>query len=162
MKLCSSLVLQLLNNLTNSKRCSKKPLMQHSTVVKKTQHLSSKFCFIINNIITVHNEVVKVMFSQVCVCPQGGLPQCMLGRKHPPWEGCLSACWEGSTPWKDASVHAGKEPPPPREGCLSACWEGSTPQEGCLSAYWEGSTPRERQLLPAEGTQPTGMHSCLL
>ena len=37
-------------------------------------------------IITGRNEVVaKVMFLQVCVCPQGGgcLPQCMLGY-HPP------------------------------------------------------------------------------
>ena len=25
----------------------------------------------------------KVIFSQACVCPQGGLPQCMLGYTHP-------------------------------------------------------------------------------
>ena len=38
-------------------------------------------------IITGRNEVVaKVMFLQVCVCPQGGgcLPQCMLGCHTPP------------------------------------------------------------------------------
>ena len=39
-------------------------------------------------IFTSRNEVVaKVMFLQVCVCPQGGgcLPQCMLGCHSPPW-----------------------------------------------------------------------------
>ena len=63
---------------------------------------------------------------------------------------CLSACWEGSPPGKEA-VHAGKEAPtgkeavhagkeaPPREGS-SACWEGSIPRERS-SACWEGSTP---------------------
>ena len=37
-------------------------------------------------LVTGHNEVVaKVMFLQVCVCPQGGgcLPQCMLGYQTP-------------------------------------------------------------------------------
>ena len=29
------------------------------------------------------NEVAKVMFLHLCVSPQGGLPQCMLGY-HPP------------------------------------------------------------------------------
>ena len=40
-------------------------------------------------IITGRNEVVaKVMFLQVCVCPQGGcLPQCMLGCQTPPGPG---------------------------------------------------------------------------
>ena len=36
--------------------------------------------------ITVRNEVAKVMFLQVCVCPRGGgggLPQCMLGYQPP-------------------------------------------------------------------------------
>ena len=30
-------------------------------------------------VITVRNEVAKVMFLHLSVCPQGGLPQCMLG-----------------------------------------------------------------------------------
>ena len=35
-------------------------------------------------IITVRNEVAKVMFLQACVCPHGGcLPQCMLGYYTP-------------------------------------------------------------------------------
>ena len=40
-------------------------------------------------LITGRNEVVaKVMFLQVCVCPQGGcLPQCMLGCHTPPGPG---------------------------------------------------------------------------
>ena len=36
------------------------------------------------SLITVRNEVAKVMFLQVSVCPQGGLPQCMLGYHPPP------------------------------------------------------------------------------
>ena len=34
-----------------------------------------------NPVITVRNQVARVMFLQACVCPQGGwcLPQCMLG-----------------------------------------------------------------------------------
>ena len=37
------------------------------------------------SVATVRNEVAKVMFLHLCVCPQGGggLPQCMLGY-HPP------------------------------------------------------------------------------
>ena len=36
-------------------------------------------------LITVRNEVAKVIFSQACVFPQGGggLPQCMMGCKPP-------------------------------------------------------------------------------
>ena len=42
--------------------------------------------FLSEHIFTGRNEVVaKVMFLQVCVCPQGGcLPQCMLGCHTPP------------------------------------------------------------------------------
>ena len=45
---------------------------------------------LISNIFTGRNEVVaKVMFLQVCVCPQGG-------------EGvCLSACWDAIPPWME-------------------------------------------------------------
>ena len=36
-------------------------------------------------IVTVRNEVVKVMFLHLSVCPQGGvLPQCMLAYPPPP------------------------------------------------------------------------------
>ena len=34
--------------------------------------------------VTARNEVAKVMFLHVSVCPQGGLPQCMLGYNPPP------------------------------------------------------------------------------
>ena len=33
-------------------------------------------------LVTVRNEATKVIFLYLCVCPQGGLPQCMLGY-HP-------------------------------------------------------------------------------
>ena len=34
-------------------------------------------------LVTVRNEVAKVMFLHLSVCPQGGLPQCMLGYHTP-------------------------------------------------------------------------------
>ena len=65
------------------------------------------------SLVTVRNEVAKVMFLQVSVCPRGGsLPQCMLGYHIPP----------GS-----------KHPPRPQQTATAA-----------------------------DGTHPTGMHSCLL
>ena len=72
-------------------------------------------------LIPVRNEVAKVMFSRACVCPQGGLPQCMLG--YPP----------------GPDTHPLGPDPPPRD---------QTPP------------PREAATA-ADGTHPTGMHSCL-
>ena len=37
-------------------------------------------------LVTVRNEVAKVMFLHLFVCPQGGLPQCMLGYQPSPRE----------------------------------------------------------------------------
>ena len=98
-------------------------------------------------IFTGRNEVVaKVMFLQVCVCPQVG-------------EGvCLSACWDAIPP------QDGEPPPgwrtPPR-------WR--TPSDGDTPPGWrhppDGEPPPEKQTpaygLRAAGTHPTGMHSCL-
>ena len=48
-------------------------------------------------LITVHNEVAKVMFLHLSVCPQGGI--------------CLSAFWDGMPPPTDQEL-----PPPPEQG----------------------------------------------
>ena len=77
--------------------------------------------------VTVRNEVAKVMFLHVSVCPRGGLPQCMLGchhreEAHPPLQQI--------PPW---SRHPpGSRLPPPKQ-----------------------------MATVADGTHPTGMHSCL-
>ena len=104
-------------------------------------------------IFTGRNEVVaKVMFLQVCVCPQGGRVS--------------------------ASVHAGKPyPPPPGPGRPP---QMENPP-GIRQTPWDGEPfPRTRQTttplgpgrpphpgkqtpaygLRAAGTHPTGMHSC--
>ena len=78
------------------------------------------------------------MFSQACVCPQGGLPQCMLGyhpqnpqcmlgyhpQKHPPWKHP-----PGSTPLRK---HTPQGSPLPREA--------HSPGNGCHcgwhASYW--------------------------
>ena len=99
-------------------------------------------------LITGRNEVVaKVMFLQVCVCPQGGggcLPQCMLGCHTPPPDGGKAPPgWRtppgpGRTPpgWRTPpGPGRPPNPPPPRK---------QTPAYG----------------LRAAGTHPTGMHSC--
>ena len=50
-----------------------------------------------HNIVTVRNEVVKVMFLQASVCPQGG------------WGVWISACWDTTPPW---SRHPLEQTPP--------------------------------------------------
>ena len=78
-------------------------------------------------IITVRNEVAKVMFLQVCVCPQGGgIP------------GCLATGVRGG-------------------GCLfgGVCsWGAGIP------ACTETEPPPGEMATAADGTHPTGMHSC--
>ena len=66
-------------------------------------------------IITVRNEVAKVMFLQVCVCPQGGgIPGCLVTGV-----GGGGACSGGSAPGGGAGIPACTETePPPRERWL--------------------------------------------
>ena len=74
----------------------------------------------------VRNEVAKVMFLHVCVCPQGGLPKCMLGYQPPrrgtPGAGIPSPT-EAGTPWsrhppEQAPLRAGipQSRHPPEQG----------------------------------------------
>ena len=106
----------------------------------------------INYIFTVRNEVAKVMFLQASVCPRGGgcLPQCMLGyhtpgSRHPP----------GADPPQSRHPLAvdtpGADTPLP--------WEQTPPSRHPPRA----DTPRAdtEAATAADGTHPTGMHSCL-
>ena len=65
---------------------------------------------------TGRNEVVaKVMFLQVCVCPQGGgcLPQCMLGCQTPPPDQADTPQDQADTPPDQADIPPGPGRPPP-------------------------------------------------
>ena len=95
------------------------------------------------------------MFLQACVCPQGG-------------GACLSACWDTTTP--GSSRH------PPREDTPTQ--EQTPPQEKTppKSRHPQEQTPPGADTSPradtaplppetavvADGTHPTGMHSCLI
>ena len=91
-----------------------------------------------NCFITVRNEVAKVMFLQLSVCPQGGV--------------CLSACWDttppgtrhppgsrhthpGISPPLPQSRHPpGPGPPPPREQTPPTGADGY--RCGRYASYW--------------------------
>ena len=72
----------------------------------------------IHTIFTGRNEVVaKVMFLQVCVCPQGGrgcLPQCMLGCQPPP---------PNQAPPRPGRPPGPGSPPPPRSRLQHTVYE---------------------------------------
>ena len=87
-----------------------------------------------NTIITVRNEVAKVMFSQACVCPRGG------GVSAP--GGCL--VWGGV--WS--------------RGCLLL--RGSGGELVSQHAMRQTPPPPGETATAADGTHPTGMHSCLV
>ena len=78
------------------------------------------------------------VFTPVCqsFCSQGGLPQCMLGC-YPP---------EAGTPWEQT-------PPAEPPGCRHPPWEQAPPP---------GSRPLLQTATAADGTYPTGMHSCIV
>ena len=104
-------------------------------------------------IFTGRNEVVgKVMFLQVCVCPQGGgcLPQCMLGchtpgpGRHPlplpPWDqgdppGPGRPLWTRQTPWYQWDTPQTRQTPPQDQG--------DTPQTR-QSPQDQGDTPLDQ------------------
>ena len=79
------------------------------------------------SLITVRNEVAKVMFLQVSVCPQEG--------------GCLVS-WGA---WSQGGT-----------------WSGGVPGPGGfgIPACTEADPPRGETATAADGTHPTGMHSC--
>ena len=69
------------------------------------------------SIFTVRNEVAKVRFLHLSVCPQGGgLPQCMLGYP-PPGEGTrrqqTPPPLEQTPPWEEAPSPLEQAPSPP-------------------------------------------------
>ena len=95
-------------------------------------------------VFTGRNEVVaKVMFLQVCVCPQGGgcLPQCMLGCHNPPR-------WRTPPGWR-----APLDGEPPRMENLPPRWR--TPPDGEPPRM--ENTPRMEN--PPDGEPPPWMEN---
>ena len=85
---------------------------------------------IIKILITVRNEVAKVMFLQACVCPHGGGGVCLSAYWDAPWE--QTPPRSRHPPWEQTSPRS-RHPPPPGETATAA-----------------------------DGTHPTGMHSCFV
>ena len=89
-------------------------------------------------IFTVRNEVAKVMFLQVSVCP-GGSASVRAGIPHPPGADPppgQTSSWEQTPPLDQT-------PPPPR------------------TRHPPGTRPPPETATVADGMHPTGMHSCL-
>ena len=108
-----------------------------------TQHckLFSDSTHFAQSIVTGRNEVVaKVMFLQVCVCPQGGRVSASVhtGMPYPPG-------WR-NTPQMENPPRPGR---PPLDG-EPPLGPGRPPPRKQTPAYG----------LRAAGTHPTGMHSC--
>ena len=95
------------------------------------------YSFLFEAIITVRNEVAKVMFIQACVCPQGRgcLPQCMLG--YPPLE--QTSPWGADTP--SGSRHPREQTP----------LEQTAPPEQTRPPSQLDPPPRSRHPPPRDG-----------
>ena len=86
-------------------------------------------------VITVRNEVAKVMFLQASVCPRGGGVPGRVGVLVPG----VGGAWSG--------------------GCLLP--RGLLPGGVVgIPACTEADTPQGEMATAADGTHPTGMHSC--
>ena len=100
--------------------------------------------------ITVRNEVAKVMFLQVSVCPQGGggIPTCLAGGIP----ACLAAGLQGVVPaLGGVPAPGGLVPGVPTLG-------GLVPGGCLLGGVWR--PPERKTATVADGKHPTGMHSC--
>ena len=133
-------------------------------------NVSSLLKYSITQIITVLKEVAKVMFLQVSVCPQGGWypsVSCRWYRSMPCSRSPGGVCYPSFHCRWHPSMHCNRSP----GGVL--VWGGLLPGEGSAPVggvcCWGGSaakgvgveTPRKQTATVADGTHPTGMHSCL-
>ena len=125
-----------------------------------------------SRIFTVRNEVAKVMFLHLSVCPQGGLPPCMLGyhhhhpysvTRHPPGPDQIPK--EQTPPMEGSpSVHAGIPPPRPPSGTRHPSGtrpdppRSSPPREQAPPSPPGPDTPLQQTATVAHGTHPSGMH----
>ena len=108
--------------------------------------------------ITIRNEVAKVMFLQMCVCPQGGIPACLAGgipaclAAGLQVEGCaIPACIAGDIPACFATGLQGRSAP--GGSALGVCSRG-------VPALGGVEIPQKQMTTVVDGMHPTGMHSC--
>ena len=118
------------------------PITNHTSIEKQVVNLKLRGFLVI----TVRNEVVKVMFLHLSVCPQG--------------EVCLSACWDTTKPLEQAPPLGAGTPrsryPP---GAGKSSWEQAPLGTGtCKQAPPRAGTPRE-QAPPPPGEQATPLGS---
>ena len=98
-------------------------------------------------VFTVHNEVAKVMFLRVSVCPQGGgIPACLAG-------GILAAGLRGVA-WSGGLSAPGGVSAPGGGLLGGVCSQGRAGIPACTKADPPGETATA-----ADVTHPTGMHS---
>ena len=126
-------------------------------------------------LITVRNEVAKVMFLPLSVILfTGGLPQCMLGwyllDQTPPGPGTPPPTGPGTPPryqappWDQASPQdqtpMDQAPPGTRHPPRTRHPPGPNPPHGPETLPRTRQPPREQTATAADGTHPTRMHSC--
>ena len=117
------------------------------TMVLKCVRKSTKRLTIQWNLITVRNEVAKVVFLQMCVCPRGE-----------GWVGGIPACLAVGIPAYLAAGFRGECAIP---ACLATGLQGGGVCSGdCSGGALRGETPPKQTATVADGTHPTGMHSC--
>ena len=119
-------------NSSNNSTSSSSNYSRHSSRPPQVRHVPDLF--------TVRNEVAKVMFLHLSVSPRGGgLPQCVLGY-HPPGAGTHTPRSRPSL----GSRHTPLEQAPPPRACTL-----------------RSRHPSQQTAIVADGTHPTGMHSCV-
>ena len=117
--------------------------------------------------VTVRNEIVKVMFLHLSVIlfTGGGLCQCMLGYQPPlgagtPSLGAGTPSLGAGTPSLGAGTPWSRHPPgagtPPRAGTPLGA---GTPKQ---APPGPGTPVGAEMATAADGTHPTGMHSCYI
>ena len=103
---------------------------------------------VIWELVTVRNEVVKVMFLHLSVCPHGGSASVHTGippRSRYPLE---------QTPPQSTHTPGTRHPPGPE-----APWDQAPP---CQDQAPPGPGTPQQTATVADGMHPTGMHSCLI
>ena len=121
------------------------------------------------SLVTVRNEVAKVMFLQACVCPQGGE---YLTRYTPPVDQVHPPVDQVHTPpWDQVHPLGPGTPPGTRYTPLGPCTlpgPGTpprtryTPKDQVHSSRTSRYTPPRDTATAADGTHPTGMHFCTI
>ena len=119
-------------------------------------------------VITVRNKVVKVMFLQACVCPQGGVPD----QVHPPGPGTpldqVHPSRTRYTPWDQVQLPPDQVHPHHTQDQVHPPWTRCTPlgPGAPPGTRYTPLGPGTPPLGPGTGTPPrdtatpAGMHSC--